>query len=72
MIKHIAQENIGHIGNRAPLISVIAPTARAPAVRSINVNLSVDVAISHPESRHDGDWVQIVVHAIEVSVHLRQ
>lgn len=70
MVEQVAQKDIGHIGNRAPFIGAIVPAARAPLVRPFNVNLSPDVAIPHPAPGHNGDRVQIVVHAVEVSVHL--
>jgi len=70
MVEQIAQKDTGHICNRAPTIGTIVPGARSPAVRSINVNLSADVAITHPAPGHDGDRVRIVVYPLEVSVHL--
>jgi len=72
MVKQIAQKNIGHIGNRAPSLGAIVPTARVPAGVSFDMNLSTDVAVSHSSIRQDGHWIQIVVHALEVSVHLYQ
>jgi hypothetical protein len=70
MVEQIAQNDIGHIRNRAPSLGAIASGARVPAVRPFDVNLSADVAITHPAPGHDGDRIRIVVYAFEVSVHL--
>ena len=70
MIQNIAQKNVGHARNRAPIFSAIISAARVPVVRSIYVDLSSDVAVSHPAAGHDGDWVQIMVDTVEVPVHL--
>lgn len=70
MVEQIAQNDIGHVGNRAPALGAIVPGARVPTVRPFNVNLSVDVAITQPAPGHDRDRIRIVVYALEVSVHL--
>lgn len=70
MIEQIAQNDIGHVGNRAPALGAIVPGARVPTVRPFNVNLSVNVAITQPAPGHDRDRIRIVVYALEVSVHL--
>lgn len=70
MVKQIAQKDIGHVSNRAPFLGTVVPAARVPTAGSFDMNLSTDVAVSHPASRHDGDRVRIVVYAFEVSVHL--
>lgn len=70
MVEHIAKNDIGHIENRAPVFGTIVPAARVPAVRSIDVDLSGDVAVSHTTSWYDGYGIQVVVDAVEVTVHL--
>ena len=70
MVEQIAQNNIWHIGNRAPVLGAIVPGARVPAVGPIDVKLSADVAITQPASGHDGDRIRIVVYALEISVRL--
>ena len=57
MVEHVTENDIGHIVNRAPVFGTIVPATRVPAVRSINVDLSSDVAVSHPTSRHDWDGI---------------
>jgi hypothetical protein len=70
MIQQITQENVWNVRNRASLFCVIVSATRAPAVRSIYVDLSTDVAVSYPTPGHDGDWVPFVIDAVEVPVDL--
>jgi len=70
VVKQVAEENIGHIIDRAPLLRTIVSVARAPAVRVFNMDLSSDVAVPQSTSRQDRDRIRIVVNAFEVSVDL--
>lgn len=71
MVEYVAKNNIRHGIDRAPFLGTIVPSARAPAVtRPIYMDLSSDVAVSHPTTRHDGDWVRAVIDTVEVAVHL--
>ena len=53
-----------------PFFCAIIFNAQVPVIRSIYVDLPSDMAKSHPAPRNDGDWIQIVVDAVEVPVHL--
>jgi hypothetical protein len=70
MIQDIAHKNVWHARNRASILGIIISVAGVPAVGSIYVNLSSDVAVSHPTTRHDRNRVQIVVDTVEVPVDL--
>ena len=71
MIEQIAQNDIRHFGNRAPPFGAVVSGAGAPAVRSVYMDLSGDVAVSHPTPWHDGYGIQVVVDTVKVPVHLR-
>ena len=68
MIEHIAGKDIRHVVNCTPVFGTIVSRARVPVVRSIYVDLPGGVAKSHPALWNDG--IQVVVDAVEVSVHL--
>ena len=70
MVKNVAHKNIWHFSNRAPTSGAVISAARVPGIRLFDVNLSSDVAVTHPASRHDRDRIRIVVNTFEVSVHL--
>jgi len=70
MVEQIAQKDGGHFIDRAPFLGIIVSAARIPAARSLNMNLSSNVAVSQPMPKQDWDRIRIVVDALEVSVHL--
>ena len=70
MVEQIAQNDIGHVRNRASLVRAVIPGARTPTVRPVDVDLPADVAVTHPSAGYNGDRIRIVVHALEVPVHL--
>jgi hypothetical protein len=72
MVEHIAHNDIGHIVNGAPFFGTIVSAARVPPAGSLYVDLSCDVAVSHPSPRYDRYGIQVVVYAVEVPVHLRK